>query len=62
MGAVASDSTVFLPLAAADELSRVFCRLVGFNGIRGGSIKLPFTSGASFTEFVEILGFQYDVE
>ena len=62
MGAVASDSAVFMPLTAVDELSSVFWRLIGFNGIRGGSINLPFTSGDAFTGLVEILGFQYEVE
>ena len=58
MGAVASDSAVFMPLTAADEWSSVFWRLIGFNGIRGGSRNLPLTSGDAFTGLVEILGFQ----
>ena len=62
MGAVASDSAVFMPVTAADGLSSVFWRLIGFNGIRGGSINLPFTSGDAFTGLAEILGFQYEVE
>ena len=62
MGAVLSDSAAFMPLTAADELSSVFWRLIGFNGIRGGSRNLPFTSGDAFTGLVEILGFQYEVE
>ena len=62
IGMVASDSAVLIPLAAVDELSRVFWRLIGFNGIRGGSINLPFTCGDAFTGLVEILGFQYEVE
>ena len=62
IGTVASDSAVLIPLTTADELSRVFWRLIGFNGIRGGSINLPFTSGDAFTGLVEIPGFQYEVE
>lgn len=62
MGVVASDVAVFMPLIAVDELSRVFWRLIGFNGIRGGSINLPFTSGDVFMGLAEILGFQYEVE
>ena len=62
MGVVAFSSALLVPVAGAERLSRVFWRLIGFKGIRGGSISEPFTRGDAVTELVEILGFQYEVE
>ena len=63
MGAVASDDLATLtPVTATEGLGRMFWRLIGFNGIRGGSISVPFTCEDAFTGVVEALGFQYDVE
>ena len=62
MGAVASELAILMPVTAAERLSRVFWRLIGFKGIRGGSISVPFTFGDRFTKLVKALGVQYDVE
>ena len=62
IGAVASESAFLVPVAAVEGLRRVFWRLIGFKGMRGGSISVPFTCGDALTELVVVLGFQYEVE
>lgn len=63
LGPVASDDfDTLTPVTATAGLSRMFWQLIGFNGIRGGSISVPFTCEDAFTGVVEALGFQYDVE
>ena len=62
MGAIASEPTDLMPMAAAEGSRRAFWRLIGFNGIRGGSINIPFTCGDAVTRFVEVVGCQYEVE
>ena len=51
-----------MPVAPAEGVRRVFWRLIGFKGIRGGSISVPFTCGDALTESVKVVGFQYEIE
>ena len=60
--AVASEAVILMPAAAAEGLRRVFWRSIGFKGIRGGSISVPFRYGDALTESVKAVGFQYEVE
>ena len=60
--AVASEAAILMQAAAAEGVKRVFWRLIGFKGMRGGSISVPFMCGDALTESVRVMGFQYEVE
>lgn len=62
MWAIASEPACLMPVAADDGPRRVFWRLIGCKGIRGGSISVPVTCGDAFTILIEVLGAQYEVE
>lgn len=50
-----------MPGAAVEGTTRVLWRLIGFKGIRGGSIGVP-NARDGLTEVANVLGFQYEVE
>ena len=62
IGALVLELAVFVLVAAVEELRSVFWRLIGFKGIRGGSISVPFTCGDASAKLVKVVGFQYEVE